>query len=226
MKPALLVTMLAATAVSCDFEDIAPRTPWNGHKVFLSPAHHGPEGGDPRDNTGCFDYSENNTTLSMARGVARAATGLAEAGYKVRIGRRDRFTNTENSNEWGSTVHIPIHSNAATADCEPPYNLDNGASGTVVFHYPGSSKGRVMADSIDFFLSPLSPGRGQDKVKTQTFTELARTRMPAAYVETAFHTFGADTEWLREQQAEIVDVIAFAIDHGIHAWETSASSQP
>ena len=205
---------------ACDYEDVNPSGAWNGKKVFLSPAHHGGYNNPPAPNFGCYNYNENTGALNIARDAAAVAGGLAGMGYKVRIGRRDRVNNKNNSNAWGSTAHIPIHSNAAGNsggwDCSYPYNLNQGWSGSEVYHYPGSTNGLKLAQEISPYVNQLSPGRGSDDIRTNSsWTELAGTTMPAAYIEMAYHTFSPDTTSMRDNVTWWGSAIAVGIDKGI-----------
>ena len=205
----------------CDYESVEPVGTWNGKKVFLSPAHHGGYGNPPVLKTGCNGYVENDGALAIARQASTVGGGLAAMGYKVRIGRRDRRTNRENSNAWKSTVHVPIHSNAnnenypSAYDCTPPYNLDQSFSGTEIFH-AGSTKGTKLAQALLNRLRSASPGRGSDDLRDGNHLgEVSNTTMPAAYVEMAYHTFGPDMASMRDAPNWWGALIAIGIDQGI-----------
>jgi N-acetylmuramoyl-L-alanine amidase len=103
-----LGTLLTAPSQSFAVADeIYNPTSWNGWKIYLSPAKHA------SDNIGCYTYSENTGALKIAR---RAKDYLISQGFRVRIGRNDYITNVTNSNAWGSSLHVPIHTNAGTWD--------------------------------------------------------------------------------------------------------------
>ncbi|GIU91627.1 MAG: hypothetical protein KatS3mg011_0533 [Acidimicrobiia bacterium] len=164
-------------------------SPWNGIKVYLSPAKHSP------DNTGCDSFSENTEARDNA---LKAKDWLYSYNYAVRVGDGDYTQNTSDSNNWGSDVHIPIHSNAGTWDCTSPYDYSNGGTWTMY----ASTNGRKLATKILYRMDGESPGTN-DRVGTDVelsgkhLYELRYTNAVAAYVEAAFHTFGPDEDWLR-----------------------------
>lgn len=176
---------------------------WNGIKVYLSPAHHVP------DNVGCDNYQES----AGARDIAlKVKDTLVSYGYQVRIGSGNPIDNTNDSNAWGSTVHIPIHSNAGPWDCN---GQDSSRGGTWLIYAdtPGYDLGVEILSAV----GPYSPGTW-DRICSDTsgctsFTlhELRATNMPAAYVEAAFHTYGPDKNWLLQTTA-VGTRIAVGID--------------
>lgn len=180
-----------------------PAGTWNGYKVYLSPAYHVP------DNVGCDNYQES----AGASNIANAAKNtLLSYGYQVRIGSGDYQANTTDSNAWGSSVHVPIHSNAGTWDCTG----QNSANGGTWLIYADTADYNVGVKVLDSMRS-YSPGT-TDQICSDTsgctaFTlhELRSTNMPAAYVEAAFHTYGPDEDWLL-QYATVGERIAVGID--------------
>lgn len=105
--------------------------------------------------------------------------------------------NVTSSNAWGSTVHIPIHSNAGTSDCTSPYNYANG--GSWLMYKPGSTSGSNLSQRILDQLKGSSPGTTDLKNTDEVLFggplhELRATNMPSAYVEAAFHTFRPDVD--------------------------------
>lgn len=181
---------------------------FNGNLVYLSPS-------SQSGNIGCDNYVESEG----ARNIAVAAKDkLVSWGYVVRIGNGDYQQNTADSNDWKSTVHVPIHSNArAERDCVapfPPETLPLG--GTWLMYEPGDAKDIKLSEFIYPELSGFSPGT-KDKINTDDaltgapLGELRNTTMPAAYVEAAYHTFRPDVDWLRGS-ANVGAKIAQGID--------------
>ena len=166
-------------------------SPWHGRKVYLSPALHSPE------NVGCDGYQE---SLGARRIATRVKDYLYARGYAVRIGSGTFQQNVASSNAWRATVHIPIHSNAAAFDCTSPY--DFGLGGSWLMYKPGSASGSNLAQKIFDAIKASSPGTWDLKSTDEALSgfalyELRNTKMPAAYVETAFHTFRPDVDWMR-----------------------------
>lgn len=175
-------------------------TTWNGsngYKIYVSPAKHSP------DNTGCDGHQESYWAQQAASTAASGAgLDLVARGYSVRLGSGVYWENKNSSNSWGAHYHIPMHSNAPGSsndwDCTSPYNLGQGASGTLLMHYPGSTGGAGLSDSLVSTVGPVSPGTGQDKkISSTCCTEITQTTAKAAYLESAFHTFNPDQDWLQ-----------------------------
>jgi hypothetical protein len=168
----------------------------NGQKVYLSQACHNRGGPACVTNTGCFGYSENAGSAKIAASALHSLLGgggLLERGYTVRIGDGLTEENISNSNDWGSTMHIPIHSNARDEpNCTAPFTATNG--GTQTMHV--STSGQELADQLLAAIGPSSPGTSDTTVRRTDLGELNDTNMPAAYLEAAYHTYGPDTNWL------------------------------
>ncbi len=174
----------------------------NGFKIYLSPAKHHPTTGS-NPNFGCDNHNENTWANSLAWTAGTGAGyDLLARGYSVRIGNQGYVTNKNSSNAWGADYHIPMHSNApgssSSWDCTAPYNLAQGASGTQVLYYPSSTGGSGMSGSIVDKVGASSPGTGQDrKLASTCCTEITATNAKAAYLESGFHTFNPDQDWLQ-----------------------------
>lgn len=179
------------SVASADSTYYPPLGSWHGRKVYLSPALHYPE------NIGCDGYQESTGARRIALNVRDY---LLARGYAIRVGSGTYTANVTSSNAWGSTVHIPIHSNATTLDCTAPYNFNLG--GTWLMYRTGSATGSNLAQKIFDAMKAFSPGtldlKGTDEALAGfQLHELRATVMPAAYVESAFHTLRPDVDWLR-----------------------------
>lgn len=164
----------------------------NGYKIYLSPAEHGGE------NVGCSGYIEDENAKAYALDAAIGSSAdLLSRGYSVRVGTGNYVQNTSNSNSWGADYHIPMHSNAAAWDCTPPYDLNFSASGTYLMYYPTDTNGSGLSDKLVNTIGSVSPGMGFDRKEANSYWyELTATNASAAYMETAFHTFQPDVDWL------------------------------
>lgn len=170
----------------------------NGYKIYVSPAKHSP------DNVGCNGHQE-SYWASQAGWEAAAGLGLdlVARGYAVRLGSGVYWQNKDSSNAWGANYHIPMHSNAPGSgsdwDCTSPYNLGQGASGTLLMYYPGSTGGSGLSASLVTTVASVSPGTGQDrKISSTCCTEITATNAYCAYLESGFHTFQPDVDWLQD----------------------------
>jgi N-acetylmuramoyl-L-alanine amidase len=108
----------------------------------------------------------------------------------------------------GNCHHLCVHANA------DGHSEWTKAKGCTVFYYPGSKTGaemsRVIHDSIvrNTIMSP----RG---IKEKKLGELAKTAMPAAYIECGFMTNKAEAAYMASStgQHEIADSIVEAIEY-------------
>lgn len=183
---------------------------WNGKKVYLSPARH-PDTGSRHE---CDGASENSMALATARAAAdgvwvgnassdwydpnSGGRSLAARSYQIRIGGGTVNTAINNSNTWGTHVHIPIHSNAQIG-C----NARTSASqnGTVVIY--GSSASNALSGHVLTTHKQSSPGTNDYKCSQSssctaysTLAELSQTTAVASYLEAEFHTWSTGVAWL------------------------------
>ena len=197
------LAMLAALPASPAKADVE-MGPVDGPRIYLSQACHNRGGPNCVPNVGCFDYDENAGSAAIARA---AAPHFADRGYRVRIGDGLTEANIQNSNAFGALIHIPIHSNAGAEDCAST-NAANG--GTQVLHFGGPADdqlARIMVEEV----GSQSPGTSDRPVVRTDLGEITETKARTAYLETAFHTFGQDVEFLRNPDAWAAK-IADAVD--------------
>lgn len=186
-----------------------PYGKWNGKKIYLSPARHSDTGSRGE----CKDQSENN----MAYNTAWHATSgryyadredpqstmrnLRTRGYMVRIGRGTVSSAVSNSNAWGATLHIPIHSNADYHDqCR---RTDSKRFGTVtIFKTYGERAGEGLARWLGGVLGPASPGsrdyachNSSGCTRFNCLAELCSTKATSAYLEAEFHTWNRGVDF-------------------------------
>jgi hypothetical protein len=191
-----------------------PISAWNGKKVYLSPARHSDAGGRGEcvGSQGMGSLDENTSAYRFAY---YAATGnyvgsststsiyrnLRARGYKVRIGRGTVSSAISNSNAWGATVHIPIHSNARSESCG---NTDASKHGThLIYKSYGATGGEGLSGHIKNTVGAASPGTN-DLICHNSSTctlfnclgELCNTSAKAAYLEREFHTWNSGAKWI------------------------------
>ncbi|NBI28076.1 N-acetylmuramoyl-L-alanine amidase [Chengkuizengella marina] len=177
---------------------------YNGVKVYLSPANHSP------DKIGCDNFSESNNASANAH---EAAKDLKAMGYMVRVGSGSPVANANSSNSWGADYHIPIHSNATSWDCG---GSNPSRGGTWIMYDQGDSASYNFATKIEAVMDGRSPGTN-DKVLTDTvasgftYHEFGATYATDAYIETAFHTYGPDKDWMLNHST-----VGYYISLGIH----------
>lgn len=208
----LVMIALAGVAGAADLL-YDPYGSWNGKKIYLSPARHSDSGsrgecGSLGENDLAYYaawYATNGSYYSDSYNPSSSYRNLRARGYKVRIGRGTVSSAINNSNSWGATLHIPMHSNA---------DVYNGCSrtgtsgfGTNVIYWHTSGGGPNLADELVYTVGSASgmtsPGTNDYKCynpghpcTTITLGELRYTYAVAAYMESEFHTWNTGYGWL------------------------------
>lgn len=208
---AVAAVLLLQTPASAGDAIYEPYGAWNGKKIYLSPARHSDTGSRGE----CKGTSENE----MAYNTAWHATNgnhyggvwdpdsiwrnLRSRGYMVRIGRGTVSSAVSNSNAWGATLHIPIHSNADVANqCS---RTDAGRFGTVViYESTGPTAGEGLALKLSTRVGQESPGTrdyachvSSTCTRFTCLAELCQTKATSAYLEAEFHTWNRGVDFVR-----------------------------
>jgi hypothetical protein len=211
------LALLFSGALSLQAADLTyePYGTWNGKRIYLSPARHDDSGS--RGECGSLDentlgyylayYAANSSYYSDAYNPSSSYRNLRARGYKVRIGRGTLQSAIDNSNAWGATLHIPMHSNA------DKYNqcsrTDASRFGTVIIYWHTSGGGPDLAaklrDRVGTYSGATSPGTNDftcynpgHPCTTITLGELRYTSAVAAYMESEFHTWNTGATWLSQ----------------------------
>jgi hypothetical protein len=188
-----------------------PYGTWNGYKIYLSPARHT----DAGSRAECGGNNEN----TMAANAANTATNgnyfndvydttsqyrnLRSRGYQVRIGDGTLRSAIDNSNAWGASLHIPMHSNADVAgQCT---RTDASRFGTVTIYRYTSTGGKAFTAHLRDTVGASSPGTRDyscqnpgDPCTTIDLAELRETTAVAGYLESEFHTWNNGITWLKK----------------------------
>jgi N-acetylmuramoyl-L-alanine amidase CwlD len=185
--------------------------PKGGEKmiVCIDPGHGGPDPGAVSPS----GIQEKKVTLTVAK---RVAEYLQRAGIKVVLTRdkdmelvagnddaAELRARAQVANNAKADFFLSIHCNAASTP---------DAEGFEVYHYPGSTKGAMLATKIADAYA-LASGLKKRKVASANFQVLRDTAMPAALIELGFLTNKADCALLREPAFQ--DKIALGIAFGI-----------
>jgi hypothetical protein len=216
---ALAIPVAYAAPTSSDAardEIFQPFGRWNGKRIYLSPARHQQP---PRARGECGPRSEDQMAYWTAWSAANTVyfndryapnsryRNLRSRGYRVRIGRGTYQSAVANSNAWGATRHVVLHSNAhAFNNCG---NTNAPQFGTHGIYKPGSTPGYDLSQKlthtigVDSTRGPLrSPGTN-DKAcipsncsQYDSLYELSYSRAPAAYMEVEFHTWTRGYNWI------------------------------
>jgi len=142
--------------------------------IMIDPGHSGTDPGA----VGPSGVKEKDINLLVAE---RLQLLMAESGieaYMTRIGDEEvsLAKRAEKANNISADYFISIHCNAANSPT---------AHGTETYHYPGSVKGRALAQAVQQELVSAT-GLADRGVKEANFYALRMTAMPAILVELAF----------------------------------------
>ena len=102
------------------------------------------------------------------------------------------------SNTGNYDLHLALHSNAA------PEDRYGTVRGSIVFYYPGSTKGKRAAEIFANNLRAIYPL--PDKVRAEPTTaigEVRRVRAPSVFLELAYHDNPDDAAWIKNNLDEI-----------------------
>lgn len=166
-------------------------SPYNGNKIYLSPAKH--------NNPGCGSYLEGENMRKVAHHSAHKGNlgNFQQRGYKVRVGHAGYQNNSARSNNWGSKRHIPLHSNAAGSS-----QCSGGGGGTITFYKPGCGLCEDLARKLKNKIGEDSAGSAYEYVASNgSLYELNNANMKAAYVEANFHTWNPGKNWLVDYES-------------------------
>lgn len=175
-------------------------------KIFINNGHDAKRtiGGIPVD-AGATNKTHNAYECDIVAVIGEYVRSyLYEAGHVVSVKQDDALTelcNEANSNRMD--LFVSIHCNAC--DCN--------ASGTECWYYPGSDKGKELADLINKEISatfPQLPNRGI-KEEGVRFGVLRLTNMPSVIVECAFIDCESDYYLLVNNAREFGEAIANGI---------------
>lgn len=166
-----------------------------GLKVFIDPGHGGSDPG--AIGNGLY---EKNIVLSIAK---KLGVILNSYGVSIQYSRTDdTFVDlaprAQMANNWGASLFVSIHANAATAT----------ASGTECYTHPNdNSTTKNLSANVARSISNKFgiPNRGH---KEEDFAVLRLTSMPAILVETAFITNSVDANLLKNRQDDFANAIA------------------
>jgi len=96
------------------------------------------------------------------------------------------------SNSGNYDLHLALHSNAAPSD---RYGT---IQGSIVFYYPGSTRGQRAARIIADGLKAIYPTPNLVRAEgTTAIGEVRRVRAPSVFLELAFHDNEDDATWIK-----------------------------
>ena len=110
------------------------------------------------------------------------------------------------SNAQDYDLHLAVHSNAS------PDAVAGQNTGTEIYYYPTSQKGRRFADIIQSNYQPVyrEPGNVRT-IPTTNLAELKRTKAPAVLIEVGYHDNPQEAQWIRDNIDTIARSLAKAV---------------
>lgn len=133
------------------------------------------------DGTVVYENQFNSAVVEMV-GSLLAYHGVRAVPVAREAGDVSLFTRADRANQdWkgSEAVFLSVHYNALNGV------FDNKSGGVETFHYPGSTKGKILADMVQRHVLKGTP-QVDRKVKTARFYVLKYTHMPAVLVECGF----------------------------------------
>ncbi|MCC8128863.1 MAG: N-acetylmuramoyl-L-alanine amidase [Clostridiales bacterium] len=110
------------------------------------------------------------------------------------------------SNEGNYDLHLALHSNAA------PEFLSGTLQGSVVYYYPGSTKGRRFAELAAAGLREIYPDPELVSAEpTTAIGEVTKVKAPAVLIELAYHDNTRDAIWLQTHTGEIAQNVSGSV---------------
>ena len=176
-------------------------------KIFLSPS----------SQTGNV-YSYGNTNEAEVCGkIAQACeSALKRCGFEVKNEQFDTLANrVRHSNNWGTDLHVPIHTNA----------FNEKVTGTRILCYDLKGEGYQAGKAVFDALAPVTPGTSEN-IKTSTFYEIVYSKAPCVYVEADFHDVPEVAKWIIENTVAIGEAICKGICNYFGVEHIEAKEEP
>ena len=161
-------------------------------KIYLSPS-------DQVDNR----YAYGNTTEAIqCRRIADALEiALKRCGFEVKNNKTSSmYQRVAESNNWGADLHMPLHTNA----------FNGKTSGTRIYTYDSTGKGRQAAKKVFDRLAPITPGTSES-LNVADFYEIVYADAPTVYIESEFHDVPAVAKWIIDRVTDIAEAICKGI---------------
>jgi N-acetylmuramoyl-L-alanine amidase/LysM repeat protein len=160
--------------------------------VVLDPGHDRATGGKRSPDSTLLEYEFNQSVVDMAEQllikqgikVVKTKTMDYSCGSSSSASQNaDLYRRCKVANDIKAPLFISVHGNAAS-------NAWSTAKGWEVYHYPGSSTGKALADLAVKHVYPEVKAQGVGihgtAVKAEDFCVIRETKMPAILIEFAF----------------------------------------
>lgn len=158
-------------------------------KVYLSPS-------DQEKNV--YGAGNTNEEVQCRRIAVATEKALKRCGFEVKNNMTgDMYARVEESNEWGSDLHMPIHTNA----------FNKKVAGTRIFSYDMSGEGYRAAKDVFQFLAPVTPGTSESITARPGLYEVNSANAPTVYIEVDFHDVPDVALWIINNVEKIAEAI-------------------
>lgn len=157
-------------------------------KIYLSPSD--------QDNN-AYAYGGTTEAAQCCRIADALEKALKRCGFEVKNNKTSSmYQRVAESNNWGADLHMPLHTNA--------YN--GKTSGTRIYTYDSSGKGRQAAKKVFDRLAPITPGTSES-LNVADFYEIVYANAPTVYIESEFHDAPDIAKWIIEHVVDIAEAI-------------------
>ena len=164
-------------------------------KIYLSPS-----------NQNGNKYAAGNTNeMEQCNKIAAAAeSALKRCGFSVKRAPKGQNmgVSINESNAWGSDLHVPIHTNACNGKI---------TGGTLIMVYSNSGENAKAAKAIKAALDPITPGPDYAVQANSGLAELSQTKAIAVYCECEFHDTKEGASFIIANTGKIGEAIAKGI---------------
>ena len=144
----------------------------------------------------------------MVREIKAAGNEVDELDFPHLSNAKDLEATIKEANRMGSDIGISLHCDSASHWVGGEEEANPKPHGGHVCYYPGSSKGRKLAEAVGVRLSGLLPGRAEAVVGRKDLAVLRRTRPVWILCECGFITNPGDAEVMREHPEKIARAIS------------------
>lgn len=161
-------------------------------KIYLSPSN---------QINNLYAIGNTNECEQCNRIAEYAKAALERCGFSVKKAQKGQNINTsiKESNDWGSDLHIPIHTNAFNSQT---------LGGTLVMIYSNAAENKKAGSAILNAVAPISPGSDYSLRVNPSLAELNSTKAIAVYVECEFHDTKDGANWIINNVKAIGEAIA------------------
>lgn len=179
-------------------------------KIYLSPSS---------QDANAYSYGDTFESEQCRRISAATAEALKRCGFEPKNANYGTmYSRVAESNEWGSDLHVPIHTNA----------FNEKVTGTRIMCYDMSGEGYKASKAVFDVLAPITPGISENITAQPGLYEIKKSKAPCVYVEVDFHDVPEIAQWIIENTVVIGEAICKGICnyYGMKYVEPAADKEP